>query len=250
MVKILIVEDDFLYANELVAQLQDLGYIDIYHSSNSAESLEAFHTHQPDLIIMDIGLSESELNGIELADIINSEANVPILFLSSYSDQQTLDLVKKTTFAEYIVKPASSRQLYTAINLALSNLEIKQSSYNRDKEIIVGQKDVFYIKGSSHYYHKVQISDLLWVESVRGGIEIFTKQKTFLLTASLASFSQQFPHPHLIRVHRSFVINYTQVASINKQDLLIPYLNGQKAIVFSKTYWKDCKKYFDILKSD
>jgi DNA-binding NarL/FixJ family response regulator len=69
---------------------------------------------------LDINL-ESNTDGIELAEFINSNYNIPFIYLTSYSDKDTLDRAKKTNPYGYIVKPFNDKTLFTTIEIALSN---------------------------------------------------------------------------------------------------------------------------------
>jgi len=116
--KILLVEDDRLSARTLEKTLSKLGYeiIDIVPSGESA--IESVSTEQPHLILMDIHL-DGEIDGITAAERINSDYDIPIVFLSSNSDQITLNRARKTKPYGYIKKPFDPGELETTVAMAL-----------------------------------------------------------------------------------------------------------------------------------
>lgn len=244
---ILLVEDDLMEAQRLIGQLNDLGYVYIAHCQDSESSFAAVKRKIPDLIIMDIGLQGSEKDGIEIAKTINELHTIPIIFLSSFSDRVTLARANETSFAGYLVKPATSKQLFVAIETTLPTIGDEKKENSSDETELHNH---FFVKGTGHYYHRVSIDELLWIESVRGGIQIITESQPFMLTASMSSFFNQFHHPKLIRVHRSFAVNHTKVTAINEHTIIIPYKSQDKRILISRTYWDKVKYHFDMLKSD
>jgi DNA-binding LytR/AlgR family response regulator len=258
--KILLVEDELLIANDIKSQLESLGYVDIHLAHNSKDALVAFEEIIPDFIIMDIGLKGSKEDGIALAERLSEDRIFPLIFLSSYSDQQTLDRTKNVPNSTYLVKPCSARQLFVSIDLALENfipeeLPIDQEKPNSDYQSprcpLFAVEDHFFMKGSRNSYTKVIVRDIQWVESVRGGIEInYADNQKLMLTASLNSFIQQFSHPDLIRIHRSYIINKRKVVNIKEKSFEIQLNKKCKTLPCSSTYWKTLNQTFLKLKSD
>jgi DNA-binding LytR/AlgR family response regulator len=158
------------------------------------------------------------------------------------------------------VKPCSARQLFVSIDLALENfipeeLPIDQEKPNSDYQSprcpLFAVEDHFFMKGSRNSYTKVIVRDIQWVESVRGGIEInYADNQKLMLTASLNSFIQQFSHPDLIRIHRSYIINKRKVVNIKEKSFEIQLNKKCKTLPCSSTYWKTLNQTFLKLKSD
>ena len=123
--RILLVEDEVIVALELQQQLENLGYsvIDTAHSGRSA--IEKAQLHRPDLILMDVRL-EDDITGIEAAEIIQSKFPTPVIFLTAYSDQKTLEAAKKTSPYGYLLKPLDSRILGTTIEIAINKFHLKE----------------------------------------------------------------------------------------------------------------------------
>lgn len=117
-IKILLVEDVQNVATVLKARLESYGYFisDIANTGRKAIDL-ALH-HQPDLILMDI-LLEGDMNGIEAAEIISSQLDVPIIYLSCLNDQKVFDRVIETNPYGYILKPYDSAVLRFGIENAI-----------------------------------------------------------------------------------------------------------------------------------
>ena len=119
-VRILIVEDEPLIAEDIAMVLKsnDFEVSAIVYSKEDA--LAELKNNQPDMVLLDINLNGRE-DGIEIAKIINETYFLPFVFLTSYSDRQTLLHAKNVEPAGYIVKPFSDAGLYAALEIALYN---------------------------------------------------------------------------------------------------------------------------------
>ncbi|MBF0542310.1 MAG: PAS domain S-box protein [Nitrospirae bacterium] len=117
--RILIVEDEIIIANDIEYKLINFGYSVIGIESSGEKAVQKALEDQPDLIMMDINL-KGELNGIEAAEQINKHLNIPIIFLTSYSDQKTVEAVKHAggTFS-YLLKPIREREFHITIEMIL-----------------------------------------------------------------------------------------------------------------------------------
>ncbi len=127
MKKILIVEDEVIIAIDLQKKLETLGYtvLDIvYNSDNLTDKINSLN---PDLILLDINI-EGSRNGIEMAHIINEKFKIPFLYVTSYTDQQTLSEVKETKPIGYVVKPFTIDDLKVELDLSIFRHSSKSGS--------------------------------------------------------------------------------------------------------------------------
>ncbi|MCK5198722.1 MAG: response regulator, partial [Spirochaetales bacterium] len=108
--KILIVEDERIIALDLQRRLMRFGYHDPVITTNGLDALKAIDSNRPDIILMDIMLS-SDFDGIETATIINEKYNIPLIFLTAYSDEKTVERAKKAEPYGYILKPFKEKEL-------------------------------------------------------------------------------------------------------------------------------------------
>ncbi len=114
MHKILIVEDEAAAAMHLKKYLESAGYHIVGQAFSGAQAVERARSLEPDLILMDIVL-QGEMNGIEASEIIKSELNIPILFVSAYSDEAIITRAASTNPYGYILKPFQERQIKIAV---------------------------------------------------------------------------------------------------------------------------------------
>ena len=116
--KILIVEDEAIVATDLAFKLEKLGYEVAGVAAQGRQAVEMALQCQPQLIMMDIQL-EGELDGIQAAETIRRQCDVPVIYLTAHSDPATLARAKLTGPCGYILKPFEERDLATQIELAL-----------------------------------------------------------------------------------------------------------------------------------
>ncbi|HOY13676.1 MAG TPA: response regulator transcription factor [Saprospiraceae bacterium] len=119
-IKILIVEDDIVIANDLTSIVQNEGYQVIKTAYNYHQAIKAIDSYEIDLIILDVNLSD-KYSGIDVANYIVQHKQIPFIFLTSYSTKNILDEAKKTKPAGYIVKPFDEKTLITTIEIAVFN---------------------------------------------------------------------------------------------------------------------------------
>lgn len=124
-VKILITEDEVLIAREIEMTLQELGYTVTGIAANGQAALEQIAALRPDLVLMDI-VMPGETDGIETADRVRTQFNLPIVFLTAYADADTLQRAKITEPFGYVLKPFQPQELNIAIQIALARHRSEQ----------------------------------------------------------------------------------------------------------------------------
>jgi len=129
--KILIVEDNEIVALETNERLIRLGYIVTGIAATGNDAVALARSTLPDLILMDINL-KGEMDGITATEQIAVFLDAPVIFLTAYSDDATLQRAKKTKPLAYLIKPFKERELYSNIELAMhrakSEKAMKRSS--------------------------------------------------------------------------------------------------------------------------
>lgn len=117
-IKILVVEDDRIIADDIQITLNNLGYAVSSVVSSGLEAIKKAEEDNPDLVLMDIIL-EGEMDGIEAADQIHSHFNIPVVFLTAHANKKMLERAKVTEPFGYIIKPFEDRVLHSVIEIAL-----------------------------------------------------------------------------------------------------------------------------------
>jgi PAS domain S-box-containing protein len=115
---ILIVEDERIVALELEGRLRRLGHAVVGSVATAHEAIAESRRLVPDLVLMDIKL-QGEMDGIEAAATLRAELNVPVVYLTAFADDETVERAKFTQPYGYLLKPFHERELHVVIDLAL-----------------------------------------------------------------------------------------------------------------------------------
>ena len=124
-IRILIVEDEYIIANDIQTSLENMGYEVCGMAASGKKALTLTKELSPDLILMDIML-KGDMDGIETAAMIRETYDISVIFLSAYSDDGILDRAKQTLPFGYLIKPFRDRELKAAIEMAIYKLGMEK----------------------------------------------------------------------------------------------------------------------------
>ena len=231
-IRILIVEDDPIIAADLQDRLSDMGYAVLGPEASGEEAIRRLDGNSPpDLLLMDIQL-EGEWDGIETARKMREKLRLPLIFLTSNSDDATFLKAKAIQPDAFLSKPFRGRDLKHAIELAIAqSAREDRPPSDEDNNNTYLLKDRLFIKAKGRMV-RLFFRDILWVEADDYYCRVVSREKEFLVTQTLGKFSETFEAmPSYMRVHRSFLVNLEHVEEIGELYLHI----GKKQIPFSKS---------------
>jgi DNA-binding NarL/FixJ family response regulator len=113
-----------IIAETIRLALKKLGYMPTKPAFSYESAISMLNEEKPDIILLDINLND-ELDGVDLAHYININHSLPIIFLTANSDRLTIERSKQTRPNAFIVKPFSNEDLFSAIEIALFNHEMR-----------------------------------------------------------------------------------------------------------------------------
>ncbi len=116
--RILVVEDIAITAMDIKRRLQGLGYEVVGTVASGEEAIDRAERERPDLVLMDIKL-KGEMDGVQAAEQVRRKLDIPVVYLTAYSDETTLQRAKVTQPFGYVLKPFEERELHTAVEMAL-----------------------------------------------------------------------------------------------------------------------------------
>lgn len=149
--KILIVDDELLVAADIKRIIEKAGHIVIGSAVDAEEAISFVKTGKPDLVLMDIKLKKG-IDGISAAEIIQTIDEIPIIFLSAFSDQNTFERAKKIGPFGYLIKPFNSRELAIAIETSLYKHSLEKRLKENEKRFRLFYED------SPLPYHSLDIN--------------------------------------------------------------------------------------------
>lgn len=244
-IKILVVEDELIIADNICDILEALGYEVLEPAVSYTEALERLETEQPDLALLDIQLA-GRRDGIDLAWKIRDHYDIPFIFLTSNADAGTIERAKKVSPPAYLLKPFNKNDLYTSIEIALYNysegregvVKEKQEKQEVDDFIL---KDALFVK-HKQLFQKVKFEDILFLKSEHVYVNLVTANKEYLVRGSLSKFIERIPN-YFFKIHRSYIVNINAIEAISFMNLKI----GKHELPFGKGYRAELMNKIDIL---
>lgn len=131
-VKILIVEDEGVEALNMQRRLKVAGFSASEIVMSGEEALQKAEEIRPDLVLMDVMLNGS-IDGIQAAERIRSAYDIPVIYVTAYADEGTLERAKITEPYGYIVKPYRDREILIAIEMALYKHKVEKEAREKEK---------------------------------------------------------------------------------------------------------------------
>ena len=216
-VKVLIVEDEMIIAEDIMGTLEDLGYEVLEPAGSYTEAVARIEEESPDIAIVDIQLSGRK-NGIDVATTINESFHFPFIFLTSNSDKITLDEAKKVEPLAYLIKPYTKDELYTSIEVALYNYSQRREQAVDEDNLII--KDALFIK-QNKLFLRLNFADILYLESDHVYIEIVMEGgKRHTVRGTLNEYINRLG-PSFMRTHRSYIANLDHLQGINHSTIML-----------------------------
>ncbi|MCT4581792.1 MAG: response regulator [Flavobacteriales bacterium] len=244
---ILVVEDESIVSKDIQLSLKKLGYNVIGSATTGAKAIEMALELQPDIILMDIML-KGDINGIRATKRIQTRANIPVIYLTAYADENTLERAKVTQPYGYIIKPFKEIDLQTSIEMALykhkKQLEILD---DRDRLYsIVNNESVDYIfvKNNTQLI-KLKAEDVLYIEALKDYVNIVTIEKKYMIHSTMKAINEKMPSRDYVRIHRSYIVRMEKINKIDHADL---YMEGvDKAFPIGGSYRADLLRKINLI---
>ena len=233
-IKILIVEDEMIIAANISLQLTTLGYEVIGIVPRAEDALTCVKQDLPDIVLMDINL-KGDLDGIETVKLIKEIHDVAVIYLTANADEANFNRAKSTHPHAFISKPFKKLDLQRAIELTADRLQKEknneiETSSDESKPSPFMLSDCIFVRHNEKMV-KVDIKDILYIEAERNYCRIYSKDKEYLLVMTLKDMDEKLPNKHFLRVHRSFIVNLSQIDEIATSHIVI----AKKAIPVSKS---------------
>jgi|TARA_R110000796_G_scaffold47977_7_gene115140 DNA-binding LytR/AlgR family response regulator len=226
-IRILIVEDNVIIADDMQSMLEEIGYEIVDNVIVYEQAVEVLKNKEVDLVLIDIILA-SDKTGIDLGKHIRENYNIPFIFVTSNSDRATVENAKTVKPNGYLVKPFEQQDLYTSIEIALSNFTsvknngASESQEEEDDRLMSNKvlKDSIFVK-KQHLYYRIQFGDIQFIKADNVYLEVNTVDKKFLVRSPLKDYLEKLPQQKFYRAHKSYIVNVDHIDAINSKDILI-----------------------------
>ncbi len=246
---VLVVEDESIVSKDIQHSLKKLGYNVVGAANNGESAVSLALEHRPDIILMDIML-KGEMNGIEAADAIRKETNIPVIFLTAYADESTLAKAKVTQPYGYIIKPFKEIDIHTSIEMALYKHK-KEAEVLKERDLLFnlveGQnagKDLLFVKSNSRLV-KLRTSDIYFIEALKDYVVINTLNTRYTIHSTMKDIEAKLPESEFLRVHRSFIVRIDKIVAIEQPNLILE--NDKKIIPIGGSYKDELAKRLNLV---
>ncbi len=235
---ILVVEDESIVSKDIQNSLKKLGYNVVGACNNGEEAIELAKEQQPDLVLMDIML-KGDMSGIDAANQIRSQYNIPIIFLTAYADESTLSKAKVTEPYGYILKPFKEIDLHSSIEMAIYKHK-KVSEIKKERDFLYslvenkeGSKDILFVKSNSRLV-KVNMKDVYFIEALKDYVVINTELTRYTIHSTMKDIERKLSATEFLRVHRSFIVRVDKIIAIENHNLVLE--RDKKSIPIGGSY--------------
>ena len=225
MISCIVVDDEPISRKGISQYIEKIPFMQLAASfQDGFSALEFLEKNDVDLMILDINMP-----GLTGLQIIKSLVKKPVaIIISAYPEYAAegydLDVL------DYMVKPVSFERFYKAMR---KMKEFDDLTSNPKKE-----NDYFFIK-TNNKMEKIIPGDILFIESLHNYIRIHTAEQAYLTLLSLKAMEEQLPANDFIKVHKSFIVNFRKVDSLEGEEVnikghKIPISRSQKEALFQR----------------
>lgn len=238
-IKALIVEDNMLTAKDISGCLENEGFQIVGMVDNGKDAISLAMEHRPDIAILDINLGEGKMDGIECAKKIHQFVKMPVIFLTAYADEGTLERASAALPASYLVKPVNDNQLLASVHMAMKKYAASVAEANSHKPD--GNPDYFFNNNclfvKTDKFVKLSTENIMYIEASGNYVTIVISGHKYAILSSLSAFYDQLRkiNPDFIRIHRSYIINLRQLDSFDHLHAII----GDQEIPIGKSFRDD-----------
>ena len=221
---VLVVEDESIVSKDIQYSLKKLGYEVVGSASTGAKAVELALDLKPNVILMDIML-KGDMSGIEASAKIKEALNIPVIFLTAYEDEKTLEKAKVTEPYAYIIKPFKEIDLHTSIEMALYK-HGKELEVLKERDLLYNivesqdSKDFIFVKSNSRLV-KIYNKDIYFVEALKDYVVINTLNNRYTIHSTMKEIEKKLEGRHFLRVHRSFIVSLNKIDTIEQPNIIL-----------------------------
>lgn len=245
---VLVIEDESIVSKDIQHSLKKLGYNVVGSASTGEKAIELALDVKPDIVLMDIML-KGKLTGIEAAEEIRKALNIPVIYLTAYADEATLEKAKVTQPHGYIIKPFKEIDIHTSIEMAIYK-HGKESEVLKERDLLYSlvenkeSKDFIFVKANSRLV-KLKTSDIYFVEALKDYVVINALNTRYTIHSTMKDIQKKLPSDEFVRVHRSFIVRLDKISAIEQPNLILE--NDKKVIPIGGSYKDDLNRKINLV---
>jgi DNA-binding LytR/AlgR family response regulator len=217
--KVLIVEDDLMIAENLEEILRILNHKVVGVADTADAAIKFYNKYHPDMALIDVQI-KGDIDGVELAGILRNQFDIPFIFATAYADNETILRARDKGPFGYLVKPYGIKEVNAAIQIAKASFDQLKAAEKAASNISKVVSDSLFIKVDNKLI-QIKILDILFIEAKRNHVLIKTNSNIFLAKSSLKHVGEKLLAHNFIKVHRSYIVNLSKIIDIEDANLII-----------------------------
>ena len=224
LINVLVVEDESIVSKDIQQSLKKLGYNIAGVASTGEKAIEIADKSRPDIVLMDIML-KGDMTGIQAAEILKKKWNIPIIYLTAYADESTLNKAKVTEPYGYIIKPFKEIDMHTSIEMALYKHK-QEAAILKERDMLYsiveksGKDKSIFVKSNSRLV-RLEMKEIYFIEALKDYVVINMLDERYTIHSTMKQIENKLPADEFIRVHRSFIVRLDKISSIEQQNILL-----------------------------
>jgi len=220
----LIVDDEPLAIEVLASHLEKMEFFELTDTcQNAIQAFDILTKKKIDLVFLDI-----QMPGMKGTDFIKNLKNPPKIILTTAYREYALEGYELDV-VDYILKPISFERFFKAVNKYMQ-LNVNEIIIHRSEKDNAGESYI-YVRVNKKI-NKVMLSDILYIESLKDYITIYTKTRRVTAKHTISSFEEKLPESEFIRIHRSFVISLKHITGFTANSIEI----GDKELPIGRNF--------------
>lgn len=230
IINCLVVDDEPVARKGIAGYVRQTPFLSLAGTCKGAlEAMDLIREQSIDLLFLDIQMPD--LTGTEF---VRSMENPPaVIFTTAYRDYAIEGF--ELNALDYLVKPISFQRFLKSANKALSHFEMLKRSLTVEGP---GDQDHFFIKSDGRFI-KIRLEEVLYFESEKDYVFIYTNEKRYLTLISLKQLEKELPPDKFLRVHRSYLVAVDKVEVMDGNKLVIqgkeiPVSRNQQDVIFNR----------------
>ncbi|SNR73919.1 LytR/AlgR family response regulator transcription factor [Lutibacter flavus] len=239
IIRCIIIDDEPLAISVIKNHLSEFQNIELIATFNTAISaLQTIEENEIDVIFLDINMPK--MSGLEFLRTISVKPHIVITTAYREFAVESFDL----DVLDYLVKPIPFGRFLKAINKIQARINLEKEKLT---DIVIKEEPFIFLKVNKKMM-KIKLNDILYIESLKDYIKVFTRIENYLVHKSMTSISEELPSDNFLRIHRSFTIAINKITSVEGNTVEIDkkripigrnYLVQAKHKIFNSTDFAD-----------
>lgn len=213
------VDDEPLALEKITSFISRLPFLSLMCTFDKAtDALAYLHDHNCDLLFLDIQMEK--MTGLDMLTAMIERPQV--ILTTAYSEYALKGYEFEVT--DYLLKPYSFERFVQGVNKAVNRITVKVNQPEATADFIFVKSDYRLVK--------IMLDDILYIEGMRDYRCIYTKTGRLLTQQTFGSFEEQLPASMFARIHKSYMVSFSKIESIEKHRVKI----GKELLPISEGY--------------